>query len=271
LSYGSNALIGGGSGALYVAGEAAAETVFGGTGDNTVFAAQGGQYFLGQTAGTSSQFIDGSGSLQSGTSTVIAGAGNVTVFGGTGAHPNQELVFGGSGALTFVAGSGAASVIAGTGQATLFGGSGSYTYLTGGASSAGALFVAGGGNETLNAAGSTADNIMFAGTAGIDSNDSLVGGSGNDTFVGGTGQTTMTGGAGTDDFVFDKAAGGGITTINDFTNSETLGIFGYGSTASAIVAASTVSAGSTTISLSDNTKITLIGFTNLTTGNIAAA
>jgi hypothetical protein len=30
-----------------------------------------------------------------------------------------------------------------------------------------------------------------------------------------------------------------------------------------------VSAGSTTISLSDNTKITLIGFTGLTTSNIA--
>jgi Ca2+-binding RTX toxin-like protein len=181
------------------------------------------------------------------------------------------MVFGGSGALTFVAGSGAASVIAGTGQATLFGGSGSYTYLAGGPSSAGALFVAGGGNETLNAAGSTAGNIMFAGTAGIGSNDSLVGGSGNDTFVGGTGQTTMTGGAGTDYFVFNKATGGGTTTINDFTSKETLGIFGYGSTASAIVSASSVSGGNTTISLSNNTKITLVGFTNLTTSNIAAS
>jgi Ca2+-binding RTX toxin-like protein len=110
---------------------------------------------------------------------------------------------------------------------------------------------------------------MFAGTAGIDSNDSLVGGGGNETFVGGTGQTTMTGGAGTDYFVFDKAAGGGITTITDFASNETLGIFGYGSTASAIVSASRVSGGNTTISLSDNTKITLVGFTDLTTGNIA--
>jgi hypothetical protein len=273
MSTGGNALIAGGGGSLYVTGAAAAETVFGGTGDTTVLAAQGGEYFLGQTSGTSSQFIDGGGSIQGGASTVIAGAGDLTVFGGSGVHPNQELIFGGSGALTFVAGSGATSVIAGAGQVSLFGGSGSYTYLAGGTGGVGELFVAGGGNETLNAAGTTAGNTIYAGTdtTGIGSNDSLVGGGGNDTFVGGTGQTTMTGGAGTDYFVFDKATDGGTTTINDFASNEMLGIFGYGATASAIVAASSVSAGSTTISLSDNTKITLIGFTNLTTGNIAAA
>jgi hypothetical protein len=272
LSTGDNALIAGGSGSLYVAGEAAAETVFGSTGDNTVFAAQGGEYFLGQAAGTSSEFIDGSGSVEGGTSTVIAGTGKVTVFGATGAHPDQELVFGGSGALTFVAGSGAASVIAGAGQVTLFGGSGGSTYLAGSTGSVGELLVAGSGNETLSAAGTTVGNTLYAGTdtSGGGSNDWLVGGSGNDTFVGGNGQTTMTGGAGTDYFVFDKAIAGGTTTINDFASNETLGIFGYGLSANAIVSGSSVSAGSTTISLSDNTKITLIGFTDLTTSNIAA-
>jgi parallel beta-helix repeat protein len=273
LSTGTDALISGGSGSLYLAGDASAETVFGGTGTSTVFAAQNGEYFLGASKDATSLFIDGSGSTQGGTSTVIAGAGAETVFGGTGSHPNQQLIFGGSGALTFVANSGASTVVAGTSQTTLFGGSGSYTALTDGTSAVGALFVAGGGNETLNAAGSTVGNTMFAGTdtTGIGSNDSLVGGIGNDTFVGGTGNDTMTGGGGDDYFVFNKATDGGTATITDFNSNELVGVFGYASTASAIVAASSVSGGNTTIALSDNTKIILLGFTNLTTSNVVAS
>lgn len=273
LSAGSNTQITGGSGSLFVAGEASAETVFGSTASNaTVFSAQNGEYFLGQASGTSSFFIGGGGSFQGGSSTVVAGGGALTVFGGVGAYPDQGVIFGGSGALTFVANSAASTVVAGVAQETLFGGSGSYTYLTNGAGAVGALFVAGDGNETLNGSSATVGNELLAGTdaAGIGSNDSLIGGSGNDTIVGGTGQVTMTGGGGNDYFVFDKASDGGTDTITDFTNNDLLGVFGYGSTAGAIVGASSVSGGNTTISLPDNTKITLIGFTNLTTNNVVA-
>jgi len=273
LSTGSHTLIDGGTGSLFVAGEATSETVNGSTGGSTtVFAAQNGAYFLGQTGGTSSLFIDGSGSTQGGTSTVVAGAGNVTAFGGTGTHPNQDIVFGGTGSLTFIANSGASTVVAGPTQETLFGGSGSYTFLTDGTSGVGALYVAGGGNETLNASSATVGNQIFAGTdtTGIGSNDSLIGGSGNDTLVGGTGNDTMTGGAGADYFVFNKATDGGTATITDFSNNDLLGVWGYGSSPSAIAAAATVAGGNTTISLSDNTKITLLNFTSLTSNNISA-
>ena len=179
------------------------------------------------------------------------------------------LVWGGSGALTFVAGSGAPTIVAGANRVTLFGGSGSTTYLTNGTRGAGALYVAGAGNETLDASSATAGSRIFAG-AGIASNDSLVGGSGNDTMVGGMGSDTLTGGDGQDDFVFDRAAGGGTSTITDFNSNDLLGVFGYSLTASAIVGAATVSGGNTNILLSDNTRITLIGFTGLTTNNVIA-
>jgi len=274
LSSGSNTQITGDTGSLFVAGEASAETVFGSTASNTTaFSAQNGEYFLGSASGTSSLFIDGGGSSQGGASTVVAGAGALTVFGGAGAYPNQGLIFGGSGALTFVANSGASTVVGGVAQETLFGGSGSYIYLTGGAPAASAMFVAGGGNETLNGSSALVGNQLFAGmnTAGLGSNDSLIGGTGNDTIVGGTGQATMTGGGGNDFFVFNQAAGGGTNTITDFSNNDLLGVFGYGLTARAVVGASSVSGGNTTISLPDHTKITLLGFTNLTTNDVLAS
>ncbi len=263
--------IAGGSGSLFVAGGASAETVFGATaGNTTVFSAQNGAYFLSAASGTSSLFIDGGGSSQGGSSTIIAGAGALTVFGGTGSHPNQDLIFGGSGALTFVAGSGASTVVAGVAQATLYGGSGSNISLTDGASAVGALFVAGDGNATLNGSGATLGNTMFAGTS-VGSSNSLIGGSGSDTIVGGTGQARMTGGGGNDFFVFNQAAGGGTSTITDFTNDDLLGVFGYGASAGAIVGAASVSGGNTTIALPDNTRIVLVGFTGLTTNNVVAS
>ena len=71
--------------------------------------------------------------------------------------------------------------------------------------------------------------------------------------------------------VYQPTSGGGTSTITDFGSNDLLGVFGYGSTARAIVRGSSVSGGNTTISLRDNTNITLIGFTHLTTRDVVAA
>jgi len=244
LSTAANVLTAGGGGPLLVAGLASAETVFGSTGSNTVFAGQSGEYFFGSAAGTGSLFVDGGGTAQGGSSTVIAGAGALTAFGGEGTHPNQQLIFGGSGALTFVAGVGASTVVSGTGQATLFGSSGSYTYLMDNTGSAGALYVAGAGNETLNAAATTGTGTFWAGAG----NDSLVGGSGADTFA------------------FANGTAHGVDTIGGWTAKDTLALVGYGS--GGIVGQATVG-GNALITLGDGTTISFTGVPHIPSSQIS--
>jgi Ca2+-binding RTX toxin-like protein len=60
--------------------------------------------------------------------------------------------------------------------------------------SAPALFFAGGGNDTLDASGSTAGNVLVGGAG----NDSLIGGQGRDILIGGLGVDTLQAGSGGD-------------------------------------------------------------------------
>jgi len=91
----------------------------------------------------------------------------------------------------------------------------------------------------------------------------MIGGSGNDTLVAGAASSTMTGGAGNNDFVFFRdhtAAAGNINIVTDFNSNDVVLLQGYGSGQAATALASAVtSSGSTTLTLSDNTKITFVG------------
>ena len=258
-TYGYAPEIFGGSGSLLVYGNSAiAETVAAGSGATTIFSATSGTYFMG--TGNTNEFIGSPGSA----STVVGSTGSETVFGG----PNgSEDVFANSSSLIFAGSSGdSATITGGTSQVTLFGAAGSAETLLG---SSGSFFAAGGGNETLNASGSSGNNLMFAGESSVGGapNTYMAGGSGNDTLVAGSGANTLAGGAGNNLFQFTKGFVGGTDIISDFTNNDVVNLFGYGTAAGAnALAAATVSGGSTTIALSDNTKITFSGITN--TGSI---
>jgi Ca2+-binding RTX toxin-like protein len=84
-------------------------------------------------------------------------------------------------------------------------------------------------------------------------------------FFAGTGSATMTGGAGTDLYAFFKGQAGGTDLITDFKagiDHVTLQNYGAGAAAAALQTAK-VSAGSTTITLSDGTQVTFQGITHL--------
>jgi Ca2+-binding RTX toxin-like protein len=253
-TYGSDPLIFGGSGSLEAFGNAATnETVVGGSGPETIFGASSGVYFLGSST---SLFIGDPSSA----STIVGTTGKETVFGGAS---SREVIFSNSSSLVFANGSNdSATIVGGSSPSTLFGAVGSSIAYFSTSSAGGVLYAAGSGNETLNAAGSSANMTIFGGQdpAG---GDSLVGGSGHDVLVAGSGSDTMTGSTGSNVFIFDKGEAGGHDFITDYNGQDMVGLFGYGSGAgTAALAAATVAGDSTTIALSDSTKIT---FENITT------
>jgi hypothetical protein len=139
--------------------------------------------------------------------------------------------------------------------------------------------IVGAGNETVNAAGSTGYNTFFAGSG----NSSLIGGSGSDAlneaelpsalspffeanlFEASGGSTTMVGGAGVNDFQFTSGHAGGSDLIQNWNSNDQLQFFSYGGDP---ITSEAVSGGSTLIALSDGTRITLAGFTNLNPSQI---
>jgi Ca2+-binding RTX toxin-like protein len=101
-----------------------------------------------------------------------------------------------------------------------------------------------------------------------------VAGSANDTIVAGTGSETITGGAGSDLMSFVKSIVSVTSpsdSITNFTSSDAVALYGYGSSAAAAaLSAATSAGGNTTITLSDNTKITFVGVSSASalTGHI---
>ena len=152
-------------------------------------------------------------------------------------------------------------LMGGTGSATsvLFGGGNGDVLMARGF--AVTTMVAGGGNETLTGASSSANNIFYA-IASKGGNASLQGGNGADTFVVAGGNTTVNGGPG-QDLIGIVASGGGNITITSFNAAEKVTLVNYGANEAAR-ALSTASVGaSTTLTLSDSTKVTFVGVTNL--------
>jgi Ca2+-binding RTX toxin-like protein len=143
--------------------------------------------------------------------------------------------------------------------------------ITFSSSTGSAIYVAGSGSETLDASGSSTGNLLI-GTADTAAGASLIkAGTGNDTLEGTGGNATLTGGSGDNLFLFNKGlvfGGAPHDIVTDFTASATnlvlLANYGASEAAGALAGATTVG-GNTTITLSDNTKIT---FNNTSTAQL---
>ncbi len=209
------------------------------------------------TLGTGTNYVNSLGQdmITGGPAHSTAGVPDIgTIYlSGTGA-----TVQGGTGALAILASNGITSPGGGLDVVTLGSGGGS---ITGVANStfnlAGTASVTGAGNDTINLGTATATV-----TAGI----------GDNLFVIGKATSSLTGGAGgANTYEFQATATGGATdVIGDFKTSDKLSITGYGTNGSAVLTNSTtVTGGSTTITLSDQTKIVLTNFASLTGGNFS--
>jgi Ca2+-binding RTX toxin-like protein len=166
--------------------------------------------------------------LGNGNDTISAmNSGNDTIGAGSG----KDYINLGSG-NDLVRAAGDATVFSGSGNATLFGGHG-------------LNFVGGSGDASVK--------------GGIGGNNTFTAGSGNETLIGGN----IGGAGGTNIFTFDNHAAGSAMIL-DFTSTDMVKLKGYGpnEVANAI---NHQLAGPTgvTITLSDNTKITFAGVTQL--------
>ncbi|MGI4978221.1 MAG: hypothetical protein ACRYG6_14880 [Janthinobacterium lividum] len=208
------------------------------------------------TLGTGTTYVNSLGQdlITGGPAHTTAGVPDIgTIYlSGTGA-----TVQGGTGALAILASNGITSPGGGLDVVTLGSGGGSITGVSNSTFNlAGTASVTGAGNDTINLGSATATV-----TAGI----------GGNRFVIGSVGSSLTGGAGgANTYEFQATATGGATdVIGDFKVADKLSITGYGTNGSAVLANSTVTGGSTTITLSDQTKIVLTNFASLTGGNFS--
>ena len=196
------------------------DTLEGGAGPSTTYNLYGDTTFVGTGgSGSSSIYADGQ-------DTIYAGAGAVTVTGG-------------SDPLLFVGGTGAAQVHLGAGSASLFGGPGPITVD--------------GGSGALNFddTASKGNDLFLTGTG----NGAVSLGGGAATVIGGTGASTITAGTGTDVFTFIAGHGGGTETIKDFTPpKDSINFLG----SYTVPPTETLTPGGDVITLTDGTQITHI-------------
>jgi Ca2+-binding RTX toxin-like protein len=258
---GASARIVGSFGALTDLDTGTSDTITAGTGATSV-----------TLAGSSGFVVGGLGFLSvtdQGTSdTIAAGAGFASITASTA----STFVQGGAGQFNFVGGSGQATIVGSSGDATIFGGTG-LTSITGGSGGAmtyvnttggGLIYSAGAGNETIDASLSKGFNTIFGGTDTAGHN-LLEGGVGGANIVGGAGTDTLVGNGGVNTFFFFPSSGGPSANhvIADFSSIDNALLLGYGSgAASAAIATAQVAGNSTTVTLSDNTRITFTGITD---------
>ena len=271
---GGSAVVIGGTGAQLLNIANSADTILGGSGALTVFSGVGGSPLV--FDGAAPLFFSGG----SGAATVIGGGGADTVF----ANGGGGQFWGGSGNMLFVGGSGVSTAVGGSGSSTLFGGSSGADLLVAGLGSSTLVgssgnvlvglgrnqdaLVSGGGNETLVGSAGGGNDLMFANNG----SDVMFGGTGNDIFVASHGNTQMIGGTGPDVFVFDNGAAGGSDVIWNFVHGQdVVGLFGYGAnTVQMVLGTAVVTAGSTTVRLPDNTRITFANVANLSASDVFA-
>ena len=233
-----------------------------GTGKETVTG--GGQAFT-FTGGDGRYLISGGGAEDT---TISGGAGGGVFIGG---------YFYRSDYLSFPDYIGRNVITAGLQASTLIGSAHGSSLLIANGSGHDVLMAGEYGNDTLSGGTSTGNNT-YEGYNGpyVPSDDrtipSLVieAGSGNDLLIGGLAAETLTGGTGHDLFRFLAHAAGAIpsggdhTVITDFTPGlDKIDLRGFTVTSEQVVAAETISQGSTHLSLPDGQKITLLHITDL--------
>jgi Ca2+-binding RTX toxin-like protein len=174
---------------------------------------------------------------------VQLGAGNDTVFGGSGEESvdggaGNDSLLGGADTDTLAGGDGDDTLIGGTSSDTLFGGAGDDRFIIGAGDGSDSI-VGGTGNDTLDFTGFTTNVVASFSGAGAGSISSSAGtttfsqaevlqtGSGNDTINGSSGAEIVETGAGNDRFFggsgADQAFGGaGNDSFDGGADSDTL-------------------------------------------------
>lgn len=241
---------------------------------------------LGSGGGTISGGHDSTFNL-AGTDSVLAGGNDTVNVGGATATVSGPFYGGllingptGSGHLQFNGSNGSATVAGADAAVTITGGLADDVTFTGSASSN--MFVVFDGFEgniaRLDASAGTGDNTFVTGAIlrgpyapPVQPPGTVLGGTGADLFVIRSAASSLTGGAGgANTYEFQASLTGGLTdTISDFKSADRLAISGYTLNGAAVLASATVSGGSTTITLSDQTKIVLQNYTGLTAGNFS--
>ncbi|MGC4030614.1 MAG: calcium-binding protein [Tepidisphaeraceae bacterium] len=156
---------------------AGANTVFGGSGDDSIDGGSGGTITITDEDGNeTTAYVGNAIQARAGDDYVYGGADADTIFGGGGddrllGGPGRNLVYGENGNDTLIAGNRGDGLIGGSGNDSLRGGDGG-DYLEGN-----------NGDDTLD---------------GGDGNDRINGGNGNDEMYGGLGADVMNGGRGSD-------------------------------------------------------------------------
>ncbi len=251
-----------------------------------VIAATNGQTIFGGTDSTSTlNVVVGDNATSSGPSgdIITAGAGTTNIFDSVGG----SSIFGGSGPLTFVGGSPAAggtmsdSIVGGSGSSVIFGASGDNISFAGDTSGSVATFVAGTGNETLNAANADG-RANFFGSNDSSSSATFVGSEtgynyfqtgGNDT-TGGTatgGSETLFGGNGTNIFGINDGGTSAHVTIYDFAAGNDSVNF-LGETTAQVQAdlnSATSNTFGLTVTLSDQSTVTFVGLSSVSQLHVA--
>lgn len=200
--------------------------------------------------------------------TISAGQGNFVVAQTKDADINI------AGNLTFLHGTGETTVTAG--QSTIFGAAGLDLHLN--STSGTSLFVATIGNQTLDGASSAFGIHAFGSDYGA-TTQTFIGGSASDTLVAGTGNATLTGGSGAANvFGFRNGVAGSDYTITDFGSAAGNSVLlvhydeaylknrkGYTKESfQQVLDSASHQNGNTTITLSDNSRITFVGVDKLT-------
>jgi hypothetical protein len=281
---GPNGTLVGGAGAVFATVSGSSSEIVG----SPAFGAGG---LVASVSGTSDTILAGSGSaavtlsssaskglvvgtsaalsvLDNGTSdTIEAGGGFSTITA-----PGGGFVRGGSGPLIFIGGTGPSTIVGSSGTSTVFGSTaltsiiggagGAFTYVN--TTSGGLGYQAGSGSETVDASLSKG-SVTLGGGADSTGQSLLMGGAGNDFINAGKGPESLLGGGGSNIFGFFSANGGPAVNdvIGDLSAVDTVFLVGYGPNAAVnAIAGATTAGGSTTITLSDNTKITFSGVTS---------
>ena len=282
----------GGSGPSQVTGGAGSATIIGGSGGGSYTGGtSGGNVLVSQGAAGSNTTLTGGGSNDSlygsadgndvivaarGRESILGGGGNTTIVGGGTAASviftggGNTVLFGGvAGGDIVVGGSGRLTVTAQKGDA-VFGNAGALTVSgsTTGADSiiggAGPLTVNGRGGNMLVVAGTANSNIQTGNGASLvfggSGNTALTGGAGSMQVIIGSGNLGIQEGSGPSTYDVIKGSAGGTAVLYGFRPAtDKIDLFGYQLSESKV----TVGSGFTLLSLSDGTKIQIVGVGNL--------